>query len=99
VEGEMAKRVHDKNKEDLFKAILSLKTVEECYDFFEDLCTITEIKDMSQRMHVAKMLSQGIVYSEIVTETGASTATISRVNRSLEYGNDGYKLIFDRMEK
>lgn len=99
VEDEMAKRVHDENKDELFKAILSLKTVEECYDFFEDLCTITEIKDMSQRLHVAKMLSQGIVYSDIVTETGASTATISRVNRSLEYGNDGYKLVFERMEK
>ena len=83
----------------LFKAILTLKTVEECYDFFEDLCTVPEIKAMSQRFVVAHMLSNKRVYSDVVSETGASTATISRVNRSLHYGCDGYELVFKRMEK
>ena len=81
----------------LFKSILSLKTVEECYDFFEDLCTVPELKAMSQRLVVAHMLSTKRVYSEIVAETGASTATISRVNRSLNYGCDGYELVFGRL--
>ena len=81
----------------LFKSILSLKTVEECYDFFEDLCTVPELKAMSQRLVVAHMLSTKRVYSEIVAETGASTATISLVNRSLNYGCDGYELVFGRL--
>lgn len=81
----------------LFEVILSLKTSEECYNFFEDLCTVPELKAMSQRLAVAKMLSQRRVYSDIVAETGASTATISRVNRSLNYGCDGYDLIFNRL--
>jgi TrpR-related protein YerC/YecD len=78
---------------------LSLKTVEECYDFFDDLCTVTEIKAISQRLHVAKMLRAHHVYSDIVNETGASTATISRVNRCLNYGSDGYVKILERLEK
>ena len=83
----------------MFKAILSLKTEEECYNFFEDLCTVPEIKAMSQRLVVAHMLSTKCVYSDIVARTGASTATISRVNRSLNYGCDGYELVFNRMDK
>lgn len=82
----------------LFQSILSLKTMEECYNFFEDLCTAQELKAMSQRIVVAKMLSERKVYSDIVAKTGASTATISRVNRSLMYGNDGYSVVFDRVE-
>lgn len=81
----------------LFEAILQLKNREECYRFFEDLCTVTEIKAMSQRVVVAKMLSDNRVYSDIVKNTGASTATISRVNRSLEYGCDAYAMVFERM--
>ena len=82
----------------LFQAILSLRNTEECYNFFEDLCTAQELKALSQRIVVAKMLSEHKVYSDIVAQTGASTATISRVNRSLMYGNDGYLKIFDRMK-
>ena len=83
----------------LFKGILSLENMEECYNFFEDLCTAQELKAMSQRIVVAKMLSEHKVYSDIVSETGASTATISRVNRSLMYGNDGYTVVFERTDK
>ncbi|MBC8584069.1 YerC/YecD family TrpR-related protein [Youxingia wuxianensis] len=86
------------NVEYLFKAILSLETMEECYNFFDDLCTVPELKALSQRLEVAKMLSEGRVYSDIVAKTGASTATISRVNRSLNYGADGYKVIFERIK-
>ena len=82
----------------LFQAILSLKNMEECYNFFEDLCTAQELKAMSQRIVVAKMLSEHRVYSDILGQTGASSATISRVNRSLMYGNDGYSCVFDRMK-
>ena len=82
----------------LFQAILSLQNTEECYNFFEDLCTAQELKALSQRIVVAKMLSEHKVYSDIVAQTSASTATISRVNRSLMYGNDGYLKIFDRMK-
>ena len=81
----------------LFDAILQLKTREECYMLFEDLCTVQEMKALSQRLVVAKMLSEGRVYSDIVEATGASTATISRVKRSLEYGCDSYSMVFDRM--
>ena len=88
----------DKNLNDLYNAILCLETVEEGYDFFEDLCTVTELKALSQRIVVAKMLSDKQVYSEIVSKTGASTATISRVNRSLNYGCDGYEKIFERID-
>lgn len=92
-------KIKDNSVDFLFQAILSLKTVDECYDFFEDLCTVPEIKAMSQRLLVAHMLSTKKVYSDIVAETGASTATISRVNRSLHYGCDGYEMIFQRMEE
>ena len=94
----MNSKLQDKNIDFLFEAILKLESTEESYQFFEDLCTVPELKAMSQRLAVAKMLSQKRVYSEIVAETGASTATISRVNRSLIYGCDGYALVFGRMD-
>ena len=93
----MNAKLKDAGIEFLFQAVLSLKSMEECYNFFEDLCTVPELKAMSQRLAVAKMLSEKKVYSEIVSETGASTATISRVNRSLNYGSDGYELVFKRI--
>lgn len=95
----MNPKVQDANADFLFKAILQLQTLDECYRFFEDLCTMPEIKAMAQRIVVAKMLSDKRVYSDIVAATGASTATISRVNRSLQYGNDAYVQIFDRMQE
>ena len=91
--------LHTESVEKLFEVILKLETVEECYDFFEDICTVKEILSIAQRVTVAQMLREGKVYSDIVAETGASTATISRVNRSLNYGNDGYGIVFDRIEK
>ena len=95
----MNNKLKEKNFDFLIQAILALKTEEECSDFLEDLCTIPELKAMSQRLQVAKMLSENRVYSDIVAETGASTATISRVNRSLIYGNDGYSIIFKRLSE
>ncbi len=83
----------------LYKAILTLQTEEECKNFFEDLCTFPELKAMSQRIAVANMLKQGYIYSDIVKETSASTATISRVNRSLTYGSDGYNTVLNRLSK
>ncbi len=86
------------NMDYLFKAVLSLETVEECYAFFEDLCTPQELKAISQRLHVAKLLTSDCVYNEIVNQTGASTATISRVNKTLNYqAAGGYKIVFDRL--
>lgn len=95
----MNNKLKDEHMDALFNAILTLENTEECYKFFEDLCTVLELKAMSQRMQVATMLVQKRVYSDIVAETGASTATISRVNRTLNYGSDGYALVFDRMKK
>ena len=95
----MHEKIKDSNVDFLFKAILELKDMDECYDFFEDLCTVTELKALSQRIVVAKMLRDNKVYSDIVEATGASTATISRVNRSLNYGSDGYKIAFKRLEE
>lgn len=83
----------------LFDAILSLETREDCYRLFEDLCTINEMASISQRMQVARMLREKKTYIDIAKETGASTATISRVNRCLNYGSDGYKLVFDKLYK
>lgn len=91
-------KLKDKALDDLFKAILCLENVDECYKFFEDLCTVLELKSLSQRLQVAKMLSDRHVYSDIVKQTGASTATISRVNRSLNYGCDGYAIVFNRLK-
>ena len=85
--------------DELFDAILSLQSKEECYSFFEDLCTINELLSLSQRYEVASMLRDKKTYLEIAEKTGASTATISRVNRSLNYGNDGYEMVFARMKK
>ena len=95
----MNTKIKDDSVDFLFQAILSLQTVEECYNFFEDLCTVPEIKAMAQRILVAHMLSTKRVYSDIVSHTGASTATISRVNRSLNYGCDGYELVFNRLDE
>ena len=95
----MPNKLKDDNVDFLFEAILNLQSLEECYDFFEDLCTVQELKAISQRIVVAKMLRDKKVYSDIVSATGASTATISRVNRSLQYGCNGYEEIFKRMEK
>ncbi len=95
----MNSKIKDDHTDHLFEAILTLKNIEECYNFFEDLCTMQELKAMSQRYEVAKMLSEKQVYSEIVKKTGASTATISRVNRSLIYGSDGYEMVFKRTEE
>lgn len=95
----MAFKLQDQNAEEFFRAILSLESPEECCNFFEDLCTIKELQAMIQRLHVAKMLSDGMLYSEIVAQTGASTATISRVNRALAYGSDGYKCVLERLRK
>ena len=93
----MTDKLKDANMDFLFDAILQLQTREECYKFFEDLCTVNELKSISQRVVVAKMLTEKRVYSDIVAATGASTATISRVNRSLSYGEGGYDIVFDRM--
>ena len=95
----MNSKIKDENTDFLFDAILQLQSKEECYQFFEDLCTVSELKALSQRIVVAKMLSDKQVYSDIVAATGASTATISRVNRSLIYGCDGYDMVFSRLDK
>lgn len=92
-------KLQDKHTDFLFRCILELKSIEECYDFFEDLSTVAELKAMSQRSVVAKMLRDKHVYSDIVAGTGASTATISRVNRSLNYGTGGYDMIFSRLDQ
>lgn len=81
----------------MYEAILSLNTVEEALDFFDDLCTVTELVAMEQRYQVAECLSKGMIYNDILAETGASSATISRVNRSLQYGKGGYGVVFDRI--
>ena len=95
----MNKKIKTEAVDHLFDAILTLKDSEECYKFFEDVCTINELLSLSQRFEVAKMLREKRTYLEISEKTGASTATISRVNRSLSYGNDGYEMVFERMEK
>ncbi|MGO1579892.1 MAG: YerC/YecD family TrpR-related protein [Peptoniphilaceae bacterium] len=82
----------------LFEAILKLETIEDCYRFFEDICTVKEIQAISQRLEVVKLLIKNKTYHQIEEETGASTATISRINRSLNYGSDGYKLVLDRLD-
>ena len=94
----MNEKLKDPSTDLLFSAILSLKNIEECYTFFEDICTVSEIKSLAQRLHVAIMLRQGRTYTDICDATGISTATISRVNRALEYGADGYKTVLDRLE-
>ena len=83
----------------MYEAILSLKNVEECMAFFDDLCTVTELMALEQRYQVAACLSEGMIYNDILAETGASSATISRVNRSLQYGKGGYQTVFDRLKE
>lgn len=82
----------------MYKAILALETEEDCDKFFADLCTVSELQAMEQRFHVAWLLNKGFIYNEILAETGASSATISRVKRSLQYGADGYAVVFDKLE-
>ncbi|WP_178042810.1 YerC/YecD family TrpR-related protein [Frisingicoccus sp.] len=95
----MNKKIRTSAVETLFEAIIQLKSVDECFDFFEDLATINEILSLSQRFEVARMLRQHKTYLEIAEKTGASTATISRVNRSLNYGNDGYDMVIQRIQE
>ena len=95
----MGKKVKTESLDLLFDAILCLKDKEECYTFFEDICTVNELLSITQRFEVAKMLREQKTYLEIAEKTGASTATISRGNRSLNYGNDGYDMVFERMKK
>ncbi|MBE5947086.1 MAG: TrpR YerC/YecD [Lachnospiraceae bacterium] len=95
----MGKTIRTESVKELFEAILTLDNVEECFDFFEDVCTVNEVLSIAQRFSVAKMLKENHTYLEVAKETGASTATISRVNRSLNYGNDGYEMVFSRMNK
>ena len=93
------KKFHTKEVDTLFEAILSLESVDECYSFFEDVCTVREILDIAQRLKAAKMLKDGENYAVISKETGMSTATISRVSKCLEYGEGGYELALSRLEK
>ena len=95
----MNKKIQTSAVDHLFEAILCLENKDECYSFFEDLCTVNELLSLSQRYEVASMLKDKKTYLEIAEKTGASTATISRVNRSLNYGNDGYELVFGRIDK
>jgi len=95
----MNKKIRTEAEDHLFEAVLCLKDKEECYAFFEDVCTVNEILSLSQRYEVARMLREHRTYLDIAEQTGASTATISRVNRSLNYGNDGYDLVFDRLNE
>lgn len=95
----MNKKIKTEAVDHLFQAILTLKTPEECYAFFEDVCTVNELLSLSQRYEVAEMLREKRTYLDIAEKTGASTATISRVNRCLNYGNDGYDLVIARMKQ
>ena len=90
-------KIKDRQLDELFEAVLKLDSIEECYRFFEDICTINELKSISQRLEVAKLLRQDKTYNEIEQKTGASTATISRINRALNYGAEGYNLVLDKL--
>lgn len=94
----MPSKLKDEKLDCLFRGILTLETVEDCYSFFEDLCTVSELQEMSRRMQAARMLRNNCVYTDIAARTGLSTATISRVNRCLKYGNDGYNKVLDRLD-
>ncbi len=94
----MASKMKDEKLDFLFNAILTLESLEDCYNFFEDLCTVSELQEMSRRMQAAKMLRANSVYADIAAQTGLSTATISRVNRCLKYGSDGYNKVLDNMD-
>jgi TrpR-related protein YerC/YecD len=91
-------KLKDEFTDKLFMAILKLENIEECYNFFEDICTVSELKALAQRLEVAKMLDENQTYTEIAQKTGASTATISRVNKCLNYGADGYRTILNRLK-
>ena len=93
----MNKRIKKSRNEEMYKAILTLQTVEEAMKFFDDLCTVSELQAMEQRFQVAQLLNEGLIYNDILEKTGASSATISRVNRSLQYGVDGYAVVFERL--
>ncbi len=93
----MNKHIKKTRNEEMYQAILQMQTVEECMKFFDDLCTVSELQAMEQRYQVAVLLDQGMIYNDILSKTGASSATISRVNRSLQYGADGYQIAFDRL--
>ena len=95
----MAKDIRTEEVDRLFEAVLALRDKEECYRFFEDVCTVNELLSIAQRFEVARMLREGETYLEIAERTGASTATISRVNRALLYGKDGYSMVFDRLSE
>ena len=95
----MNTKIKDPYIDALYEAVLALETKEECDKFFEDICTISEVKSIAQRLKVATLLYEGKTYSEITDETGISTATISRVNKCLEYGADGYKIVLDKLKK
>lgn len=94
----MLNKLNDNLIGNLINAIVSINSAEECSSFLEDLCTMSEIKSMAQRLEVAKLLERGMVYSEIAQKTGSSTATISRVKRALDYGTGGYRIVLDRIE-
>ena len=94
----MNSKLRGQTMDSLFQAIMKLETIEECSNFFEEWCTISELRAMEQRFQVAAMLDEGRIYSDIAKETGASTATISRVNKCLTYGSDGYRVVLDRMK-
>ena len=95
----MNKHIRKPRNLDMYKALLTLNTVDEMVKFFDDLCTVTELQAMEQRYQVAVLLNEGLIYNDILEKTGASSATISRVNRSLQYGNDGYAVAFERLKK
>lgn len=95
----MSKFIDKVSGDTLYRAVLTLKNEDECRRFFQDLCTVSELKAMEQRMDVAMLLDDGMIYSEVLEKTGASTATISRVNRSLQYGSGGYSIAFERMKE
>ena len=95
----MIKKIDNELLDKLYEAVIAIDNKEDCKNFFLDLCTINELKAMSQRLQVAKMLKDDVVYQKIADETGASTATISRVSRCLNYGNNGYSLVLEKLEK
>ena len=98
-DSDMGNRKPDQNIEFLMRGILTLRTPEECLSFFEDICTVSELTEMSRRLLAAKMLADNRVYTDIAAETGLSTATISRVNRCLKYGDDGYLTVLNRLKQ
>ena len=95
----MNKRIKKTRNEDMYRAILTLETLDEVMKFFDDLCTVSELQAMEQRFQVAELLNEGLIYNDILEKTGASSATISRVNRSLQYGADGYAVAFERLAR